>query len=277
MRYREFKPCHPLGRFVECYWTLEGNGKSTSAAPEPILPDGCVEMILNYDAPFLEIKDNGERVAQPMHFLVGQMTRPVTITPTGNVQLIGIRFQPAGVAPFLRQPLHEMTNRTVELVDVDRVLARQLTAAISSSASLAKRISAIEFCLSQRMQTFTGDERLLKLTANTVRLDGNIKIDSLADAAGVSGRQLERRFLQEVGIGPKLFCRILRFQQVFRAVAADSTSWADVAVSCGYYDQAHLIRDFQEFSHQTPAVLLAQHNKLTEVFTRKHRSTETQS
>ena len=119
------------------------------------------------------------------------------------------------------------------------------------------------------------DERLLKLTANTVRLDGRITIDSLADAAGVSGRQLERRFLQEVGIGPKLFCRILRFQQVFSAVTADSTSWADIAVSCGYYDQAHLIRDFQEFSHQTPAVLLAQHNKLTEAFTRKHRRTET--
>ena len=156
MQYREFKPRHPLDRFVECYWTLESKGKGTSASPEPILPDGCVELILNGDAPFLEIKDNGERVAQPMHFLVGQMTRPMTITPTGNVQLIGIRFQPAGLAPFVTQPLHEITNRTVELVDVDRTLARQLTSAISSSVSQAKRINAIELCLAQRMQTFTG-------------------------------------------------------------------------------------------------------------------------
>lgn len=272
MRYCEIKPRPSLRSFIECYWILESDGKAVSDTPEPILPDGCVELILNCDEPFFEIKDNGERVKQSMHFVVGQMTRPMTITPSGKVQLIGIRFHPAGTAPFLKQPLHEMTNQTVEMSDADCSLARELTAAISSSASWAKRIHAIELCLRQRIQTFAGDQRLLKLTANAVRLEGRVKIDALADAAGVSGRQLERRFLQEVGIGPKLFCRILRFQKVFCAVAEDSTSWADIAVTCGYYDQAHLIRDFQEFAHQTPAVLLSQHGRLTDVFTRKARN-----
>ena len=275
MHYREIKPRQSLRGFVECCWTLESDGKGKSATPEPILPDGCVELILNCDEPFLEIKDSGERVKQPKYFIVGQMTRPLTITPTGTVQLMGIRFHPGGTTPFFKQPLHEITNRTVNLVDVDSTLARQLADALSSSPSWTRRINAIELCLVRRMQTFTGDDRLVPLTANIVRLNGQVKIDSLAHAAGVSGRQLERRFLQEVGIGPKLFCRILRFQEVFRAVAEDSTSWADIAVTCGYYDQSHLIRDFQEFAHQAPAVLLGQHNKLTEAFTRKHRSLAT--
>jgi AraC-like DNA-binding protein len=272
MRYREIKPRQSLRGFVECYWTLEGDGKDTSLTAEPILPDGCVELILNCDEPFLEIKDNGERLKQPMHFVVGQMTRPLTITPTGTVHLIGIRFHPGGTMPFFKQPIYEITNRTIELVDVDSTLARQLADALSSSGSWARRINAIELCLAQRIQTFTGDDRLVPLTANIIRLNGRVRIDSLAGAAGVSGRQLERRFLQEVGIGPKLFCRILRFQQVFRAVAEDSTSWADIALTCGYYDQAHLIRDFHEFAHQTPAVLLSQHSRLTEAFTRRDRS-----
>ena len=121
-------------------------------------------------------------------------------------------------------------------------------------------------------QAFSCDQRLLELTANAVRLSGRITIDRLANSAGISSRQLERRFLTDVGLGPKLFCRILRFQEVFRAVAGNPAGWAALAVDCGYYDQAHLIRDFQEFAHQTPAVLLAQSGGLTEAFTRRHRT-----
>jgi AraC-like DNA-binding protein len=275
MRYREIKPCPELSRFIECFWTLESEPHDLpdlNATQEPILPDGCVELILNSGTPFDQIADSGERIRQPSHFVVGQMTRPVLIAPTGEVALIGIRFHPGGTMPFLKQPLHELTNQVTELAGLDKPLADELREAIASSASLSERIPAIESCLIRRASIFAGDQRLLKLTAATVSVNGRITIDRLADAAGVSTRQLERRFLGQVGIGPKLFCRILRFQQVFRAVAQNSTGWAALAIDCGYYDQAHLIRDFQEFAHQTPAVVLSQTGGLTEAFTRKHRS-----
>ena len=169
-------------------------------------------------------------------------------------------------------PIHELTNRIVELSAIDSAFENELVGALASSQGLTNRINAIERYLARRAHAFAGDQRLLNLTANAVRVSGRITIDRLASSAGISARQLERRFLGEVGIGPKLFCRILRFQQVFRAVAEDSAGWAALAIDCGYYDQAHLIRDFQEFAHQTPAVLLAQTDGLTEAFTRKHRS-----
>ena len=75
----------------------------------------------------------------------------------------------------------------------------------------------------------------------------------------------------EVGVGPKLLCRLLRFQQVFRAVDQNVAEWAGIAFECGYYDQAHLINDFRQFAQQTPAVLLANSSVLTEAFTRKNR------
>ncbi|HKR58637.1 MAG TPA: helix-turn-helix domain-containing protein [Pyrinomonadaceae bacterium] len=272
MHYREIQPQPSLSRFIECFWTLESEPNAVEMA-EPILPDGCVELILNSGEPFHQISESGEQVKQPAHFVVGQMTRPVLIAPAGSVELIGIRFNPGGTMPFLQQPLHELTNRIVELGSLNRALESELRCALTNASSSSERINRLQSCLIRRAQRFTGDQGFLNLTANAVRFHGRIRIDELADSAGVSGRQLERRFLAEIGIGPKMFCRILRFQQVFRAVEEDGAGWAAVAADCGYYDQAHLIRDFQEFAQQTPAVLLRQGSRLTEVFTRKHRRT----
>lgn len=274
MRYYEIKPQPPLARFIECFWTLESDSTFPATAPETILPDGCVELILNFSAPFRELKQDGNEEQQPALFLVGQMTQPVAIVPTGPVQLLGIRFNPGGTAPFFPIPMHELTNQIVELNAIDPALGRKLTAVADNSAPLSHRIAALEACLSDRASRFDNNSRLLRVAANAVHVGGRVTIDQLADAAGISGRQLERRFRHEVGIAPKLFCRILRFQQVFRAVEKNSAGWAGVAADCGYYDQAHLIRDFQEFARQTPAVFLTQSGHLTEAFTRKHRGSQ---
>jgi transcriptional regulator GlxA family with amidase domain len=115
---------------------------------------------------------------------------------------------------------------------------------------------------------------VVQLAARIVESGGRVSVDRLATGAGISSRQLERRFLREIGIGPKLLGRIVRFQQVFRAVERLDSAWASIAVECGYYDQAHLIRDFNQFAGQTPAVLLAERSALTEAFTRKARMSD---
>lgn len=80
--------------------------------------------------------------------------------------------------------------------------------------------------------------------------------------------------MREVGVGPKVLGRIIRFQQVFRAVEHCNAAWAEIAIECGYYDQAHLIRDFNQFAQQTPAVLFSSQSALTEAFTRKTRRSD---
>src|ERR1700742_4810397 len=86
MRYCEITPKALLNNFVECFWTLEGDDPGPGGAPERILPDGCVELILNFGDRFSQHVD-GERVIQPRHFLVGQMTGPILISPAGRVEL----------------------------------------------------------------------------------------------------------------------------------------------------------------------------------------------
>ena len=270
MFYREIQPKRALARFVECFWTLENDGCTTTAQPERLLPDGCVELILNFGERFREYKDNDREERQPQHLLVGQMTQPILIAPSGSVQLLGIRFHPGGTLPFFRIPMQEFTNLVTDLEAVASDFQHDLVRAVEGSSSLLK-VAAVEKVLVERARSRKHDSRLMSLVAKIVQNGGRVSVDQLARDAGVSGRQLERRFLSEVGIGPKLLCRILRFQEVFAAVDREEESWAAVAADCGYYDQAHLIRDFREFARQTPALLFENASVLTESFTRKHR------
>lgn len=270
MRYREFSPKPPLNRHVECFWTLEGETRS-SPQTERILPDGCVELILNFGDSFSQHEGDRQYV-QPQHFFVGQMTGPILISPNGIVDLIGIRFHPGGTVPFVQTPMHEITDQVIDLSCLSRPLERQLLGACMKLETLHERVAAIERTLIDNLIKSKQESSTLTLAAKVVECRGLISVDQLAQDAGISARQLERRFLNEVGVGPKLLSRILRFQQVFRAVENCEVAWAPVAVECGYYDQAHLIHDFNQFAHQTPSVLFSQQSSLTESFTRKSRT-----
>lgn len=273
MHYSEITSRPPLNRFVECFWTLEGDGPSAGGTPERILPDGCVELILNFGDRFSQHQNN-QRELQPRHFLVGQMSGPILISPNGAVQLLGIRFHPGGTAPFLRVPMNELTDQIAELGSLSSELERELLIVSEDLSSLRERTTAIESVLMARLLRGSHHSFAIKLAARIVESAGCVSVDQLATAAGISSRQLERRFLREIGLGPKLLGRILRFQQVFRAVERVDSAWASIAVECGYYDQAHLIRDFTQFAGQTPAVLLAERSALTEAFTRKTRMSD---
>ncbi len=270
MRYCEITPKPPLSSFVECFWTLEGDGPG-SGVPERILPDGCVELILNFGERFSQHVD-GACVLQPRHFLVGQMTGPILISPAGRVELLGIRFHPGGTSAFLRLPMSEVTDRVAELGGLSSELERELLSVTQDLATLSEKTSAVEAALTSRLLRGKSASSLMPLAARIVGSAGLISVDRLAVDAGISSRQLERRFMREVGVGPKLLSRILRFQQVFRAVERVDLAWASIALECGYYDQAHLIRDFHQFARQTPAVLFAEQSVLTESFTRKTRA-----
>jgi AraC-like DNA-binding protein len=308
--YREIRPRPPLARFLECFWTLAGPAPAAPEAsgPERILPDGCMELVLNCAAPFRRYLARGAFEQQPLHMLVGQMDRYIQIQPTGRVDILGIRFHPAGARAFLPMPMCELAGHTFPLGEIARELDRELAAALDGPA--ASRIARVEALFARRLTAAAPTDSAVEAAVNhLLRSDHALTVDSLAAAAALSSRQLERRFLHSVGLGPKRLARILRFQRVFRAISsdpaptssghtsddsfpsvpgatsadtpsrdrsdratvADRPNWAAVAVHCGYYDQAHLIRDFHHFAGQTPAVLLTADSHLTRLFTRSHR------
>src|SRR5215510_3341533 len=158
MRYREFQSATLLSKHVECIWLLEdadlrpSADLPASAAPERILPDGCVELILNFGALFREHKEAGRSELQPSRFVVGQMTQPVSVSPTGPVQLLGIRFAPGGALPFFPVPQGELTNRIAPLADIAGALDRELSSQVYEARQLPEKIAVLEALLIKRMR-----------------------------------------------------------------------------------------------------------------------------
>jgi AraC-like DNA-binding protein len=166
-----------------------------------------------------------------------------------------------------------LTNQVVEIESLSKPIARSIAERVEQLNTLREKIHELERILTNAIEVSYYDISLLGL-ANVVVLNGGvISVDELATSAGLSHRQLERRFLRDVGVSPKVLCRILRFQQVFRVVNSDPT-WATVAIDCGYYDQAHLIRDFRQFAEQTPVALFDSQSAFTEALTRKNRASD---
>jgi AraC-like DNA-binding protein len=238
MRYREFTPGEDASRFVDCFWVLEG------AAPgvvQRVVPDGRPELILNLGQPF-ESLQNGYWRAQPHCFLAGQLTGPLLLRAPDVTRIMGVRFRPGGAAQLLGMPVGELTDRVVAADD----LGLKRLAECSNLPDLEGALLGLE----------RGSADPLVDEAARL-LSGSLDVSDAAALLGVSRRQLERRFKTRVGMSPKYFARIRRFQRVFHAMEEDSAGWVDAAADCGYYDQAHLIRDFRAFAGKPPSHLLA--------------------
>jgi len=244
MQYREFRPSEANRSFVDCYWTLELAGGS--GAVQRVVPDGRPELILNFANPFEAFQD-GQWRRQPVAFLSGQINGPLLLRPGGPARIVGVRFLPHGAARLFGQAMHELADQFAPLDELAPALARDIES--------ANGLAALDHALARRASS----PRVDLLIGEAVRLmmePGAMDIGDVACTLGVSCRQLERRFLSEVGLTPKRFCRIQRFQQVFQAIG-HGADWVRAAVECGYYDQAHLIRDCKDFSGETPSALLS--------------------
>jgi AraC-like DNA-binding protein len=259
VRYREIRPSAALESFVESFWTLEQDGED---APQRVVPDGRPELILNLGQPF-EFFRGGKWNGQSRCFLAGQIDGPLLLRPSGRAKMLGIRFRPHGAARVLAPPMHELAGQFTPVADLSTALARDLDRALDS----ADPIAGIESALTSREKTTRGCDSVVAEAVRRIMLArGALDLAALAGDLGVGIRQLERRFNASVGLAPKLFCRMQRFIHVFGVIDKQPLKWVDAAVDCGYYDQAHLIRDFRSFSGETPAALLAQDADLARHF-----------
>lgn len=265
MKYREWAPPSAIRDQVEAIWSLAGHAEP-SDAPQRILPDGCAELILNFADPV--VQETGGPVRQPALMFVGQITGPLHIRPTGRVDLLGIRFRPGGAAALTPVPQHELVDRTVPLADIARGVAKLLAPAFDSddeATRIERTTGALDRSLDSRRTVVAESADAL------VRQWGMIPVGVLAAGAGLGARQLERRFLDEVGMTPKRLARISRFQRVFQAMERRPIGWTRVAAECGYYDSSHLVRDFREFAGEAPSRAVAGGDELTLAFTRARR------
>jgi len=266
MRYVEKLPPFSLATAVRCFWFLDAT--SPEKAPvQPVFPDGSSELVIHLGEPFSRLYDAGGEERQSVCFLVGQMERALLLRPTRRARVVGVRFYPWGVKRFTRVPQNQIAGRTVEARDLWGSETAVLVEQLSGAAGVDAQVALLSSFLERRLQPPPAN-RDVELAVRQIAAQqrrGGLQYRW-------SDRHLRRRFLDEVGLTPKSLERILRFQRAIGAL--HEASWAAVAVSSGYYDQAHFIRDFREFTGQTPSRFVTQDSPLARIFLSDFSKTE---
>jgi len=266
MNYQERRPSPALRPFVHRLWLLEG--RPDALIPEPVLPDGHVEIIVHAGDPFALASADGSLATQATTLVAGQLTRAIALAPRGFARVVGARLRAHGLHALFGMPQRDVTDRVVDLHDVDRRLACTLRQDVTARTDADDLFRALDRALCGVLPAATLPSAAARAADHARNLLGLARVDDLAQHAGVSRRQLERQFQDEIGLAPKRFLRVLRFQQVLGALSAAShrPRWTEIALARGFYDQAHFINDFRSFTGQTPAAWRVDEASLTAVF-----------
>lgn len=239
---------------------------------ERIVPDGCPEIIVNLGDPFLRALDDGGAREQDACLVVGQLRTSLLTQPSGNVDLLGVRLEPAGLRAILGCSVRDLTDADVPLGDVC-ARTRDLLLDTAMLAPEHERVVRVEWLL----RAVARAQRTARTSRNALAGEAALRVErmrsptvgALACAMSVSARSIERAFADEIGIGPKEYIRIRRLQRVIRLLdgARERPDWAGLSAACGYCDQPHLVREFGLIAGLTPESYLSERTSLMDAFT----------
>lgn len=255
MRYQEYSPPAQLAPWIKLFWVFEG--RSSDPTPETLVADGYPELIVHFRSPFAEVDHAGNEQKQSPAIACGQLTRPLVLHSSPDAGMIGIRFQPSGMAPFFSAPMKLLTDARVPaeelFADVD-----QLVNEVLESSNDSQRIAACTRFLMRSIDLNRDNSSVRGAVERILKTRGGLTVESLASDMGRSRRSLEMAFQKQVGTSPKTYCRITRFRHLFDAMShrGASVDWIDIALDAGFFDQSHLIRDFRQFAGTSPTSFL---------------------
>lgn len=267
MEYQTFEPSDELVALVKCYWTLIGR-KEEIPERQTIVPDGCMEMIFHCGDLYRQYTENGNSVIQPRCFVIGQLTRPLEIEPTGETAIFSVRFHHGGFLPFSTMSLKELENTAVPLDRLFGNAGSTIEKEILNAESSEDRVQKVELFLKSRLTDREFIDRVVKSTVESIlTANGQLSVEELSKQNNTNRRQLERKFLSTVGLSPKQLSKTIRLQATLTMMLnRQFGSLTDVAYENDYYDQAHFIKDFKEFTGRTPKEFYSNQLKLSALF-----------
>ena len=260
MEHRLYTPPAPLAQFVKCFWYWQGAPQTHDK--EQLMPNGEPAIIVNLrDEPIriYDARDLSRSETFGLAVLSGARSTPFVIDTEQEDRVFGVEFQPGGAYPFFRIPSSEFADSDVSLDCLWRASAHELRERLLEAPDIDGMFTVAErFLLRQAVRPFELHPGVAFALHHFCARPHRTTVASVLDRIGLSHRHFAQVFHDQVGLTPKSFSRVQRFQRVLRRVhRASCIDWTDVALGCGYYDQAHFIHDFQTFSGFTPTVYAA--------------------
>lgn len=252
-------PCRALKEYVRAF-AQRKTDSSIGEVVQPVL--ASLESTIEFDfghAPLIEYDTGGSEAASPISVVGPHTCRRCCIRLRGTVDAFGIFFQPLGLWQLFRIPMDLLVDQAYAGRDVFRKDMGRLWERMADGASFEERVRLTEEYLLRYAADVVGRTAIMNSAHYLFRKQGEARIGALAGHAALSVRQFERRFSEELGMAPKLFARIARYQMALDAkITSPGRPWLNIAHEFGYHDQMHMIRDFRNLCGSTPVRALMQ-------------------
>ncbi|HEX8549728.1 MAG TPA: helix-turn-helix domain-containing protein [Cytophagaceae bacterium] len=253
MKYFTINPPAKLAGYVRFFWVLEGEASPGNPYIHRSMADGCAELLFHYQGTFEELMPDGFSEKSFSSGLAGQSQCHRRFSIDQHFGIFGVYFYPFAVPQIFSIPSTESRNGMIDLRLLIGSDAAELEEKMMSASTTQVRVETICQFIEKRMERSVkpqaGIVELIKLMIQSPSIP---KVEELAKQNFLSTRQFERNFKTYTGFNPKLFSRIIRFQKALSAYDFKEKSLTEIAYDCGYYDQAHFIQDFKEFSGHNP-------------------------
>ena len=254
------KPTGILSKYIKNYFIVETDNSEDYLPKERVYPCGYATMVFHYGSPSKFQKKNSSKYIEPDLVICGQQTNYYDLTLSGKTGMILIVFRPHGVKSFFNFPITELLNENLSLQALANNEANELEDKLLNSPNNKQRVIHLENFLIKRIITFGEGfavhnnefervEHAIKIIENS---KGQIKAQGIAHEVCLGIKQFERTFSKYVGVNPKKFASIIRFQNVIQMDCKHKNSMSQLAFDNGYYDQSHFIHDFKSLTGLTP-------------------------
>jgi AraC-like DNA-binding protein len=274
MNYEQLPPPGDLSRFIKCFWVVEDAIDAEMPLPQrqKIIPDGYTEIIFHFGDPYrICLRDRWETQADTL--LAGQIKKYFYLENTGRSSIFGIKLRPSALTQLFGLEMSSLTDRVLHIREVPGL--KQLLSlhdVLQKADAESRCIILSDFFRSANKVQFNKHPVEVALETIFAR-HGMVTIGDVASEGGFTERYLEQLFKKYVGITPKYFARIVRFNYIFHLIADPKPDWADLTFRAGFYDQSHFIRNFKSFTGEDPSKYLFSRPDLANFFLKPDRRT----
>lgn len=265
MLYLERRPHPALAPFIKSFWYA--CAPHATHRHERVLPSGHAQVVISLARDYLTDANHPIDPLQhsPAALFLGIYSHHQQIDLIDLTELIGVLFHPGGTLPFFPADTHIFTDRETSLEDIWGIASESLRDDLREAPTPAQKFALLDSALLLRLNQSKTQHRSPVIDfalTHLHRSPGTTTVAELTRQIGYSTRRLSQLFREQVGVSPKLYCRIQRFQQAVQAMhhGAD-IPWAELALTCGYYDQSHFANDFRAFSGLSPTTYTATHRR----------------
>ena len=244
--------CRPayLAGLVDHIWLFDG---VMTSLRERTFPNGLLEIIVHLGERYSVVEEHGMWMCPAACVTGVQLGHLIVEAPVRRTKVLGLRLTPAGAYALFARPMHEVASLTVDLGDVAGAAAEELAATCSAAPTGELCVRAALEWIDGRLAAATRVDSAVDWMLAQIRgRAGAVSIARLRDHVGWSKTRLTTKFVEQVGVSPKQYARVMRFNHALRLIHTGRASLADVAIEAGYYDQPHLNAEFKQLSGFTP-------------------------